>query len=179
LQLASARDDFRGEFLERHALGEGHGAHPGQRRVEGDRQVNHDHALRLVDLVMSVHGGVQLGIRIVPRGGAVEQQLGGHLREDQAGGELALAEGARCGACACQDAEADGPELQGEREHRLGAALECGGREAGPATSAGPQVRNEHRPARSVGVRAGPLAEVELELLDPWSGRVGRGDENR
>ena len=169
---ASTGHDVGGEFLERDALGEGDGAHPRQRHVERARRVDHDHALGLVDLVVHVHGGAQLGVGMVAGRRAVEQQLGGHLGEDQAGAQLPLVQRPCCGPDTGEHAEAHRPELQREREDGRGCRARSRPTRSRASDPGCPQVGDEHRPSRRRTRRgSGPSPRSNCSSSMPRPGR--------
>ena len=148
----------------------GVGPHPHHRLADGDAELDHHHALGLVQLDAVPERASARPSAVPPSGWLlrVEQGLHGDVGEGQRVGR-ALAGDSAPGSVAVdvQHTQPGGADLQREREHRPD-AVALGGRRV-PRPAGRPrlgEVGDQDRAAGVERVEARPLAEDELQLLD-------------
>ena len=165
-----------GDLGEGSVVAEGVGPQPDEGLADADVELGGDHARGLVHHVLEVGAGLQLGGELAGRrvGLQHEERLGGDVGHDQRVGVLFVGERPRPVAVQVERPEADRSDLQREAEDGPHARVDGRpGEGEPPGCGRFSQIGFEHGPVLVVGVDAGPLAEVVLQLLDEGAHLVG------
>ena len=135
-----------------------------------------DHAGRLVHHVPEVGPRLELDSELAGRGVRLQREnsVGGDVGRDERVGVLFGRERTRPVAVQIERSEPHGSHAEREAEDRPHTRVDRWSGERGPAGRAGiSQIRFEHGSTEVVGVDAGTLPELVLELLDELAHLVG------